>query len=274
MKLLQILLLIGAGVLAGTLITSVWLRPHRPARQAANAPSTSVPVTARAPQPRLPAAVDSAPSASPASASTSAKPYPHHAGSVERRPPPPRRIHPAGKPSPILLAKTKLEPERITPPVSSPPPVNPPPTLSIPPLADAKPEISKHEISPQTTPTPHRVTLYTGLLIPVRLVEALSSETSKAGDTFTATVDQEIIVDGFVIVERGMPVDGVVTAVDRVAALITVELTRLYTADRQRVAIQTDRFEHRPGPPAATLPAKTRIQFRLRTSIQLTEKLG
>jgi hypothetical protein len=126
------------------------------------------------------------------------------------------------------------------------------------------------------------------LLIPVRLMEGLSSEKNQPGDTFRATIDQEIVVDGFVIVERGALVEGRVTAVDRASARLTVELTRLNTADRQKVAIQTESFERRTGtpPPAsesemrgmrsapATLPPDTRIRFRLRTSILLTEKLG
>ena len=258
-KLLQIFLMLGAGALAGTLVTRLWMKPYRPVRKAVVATAApSIPVSVSAPA--VPVPQPTSPSPAP----------PAPAKKVARKLPPSRPSHPAAKPAPVVLAKAKPEP---TP--TPPPPVSPPPPLSIPPVVRAEtPIASKPENNAPQLPTPHRVTLYTGLLIPVRLVEALSSETSKAGDTFTATVDQEIIVDGFVIVERGMPVDGVVTAVDRVAALITVELTRLYTADRQRVAIQTDRFEHRPGPPAATLPAKTRIQFRLRTSIQLTEKLG
>ncbi|MEO8372168.1 MAG: hypothetical protein ABI806_23485 [Candidatus Solibacter sp.] len=180
--------------------------------------------------------------------------------------PQPHRVRPAAKSTPVVLAKAKPEPPRATQPVST------APVPSVPPVVRADPPGTiQSETRP---PAPHTVTLFTGLLIPVRLVDALSSETSKPGDTFTATVDQEIIVDGFVIVERGMPVDGVVTAVDRAAARLTVELTQLHTADRQRVVIQTDSFEHRPAAPAAILPAKTRIQFRLRTSILLRERFG
>ena len=130
--------------------------------------------------------------------------------------------------------------------------------------------------------------LYPGLFIPVRLLDALSSETNRTGDPFMATVDQEIVVDGFVIVERGALVEGVVTAVDRAAGRLTLELTRLYTSDKQQIAIRTENFERRPDAPplfgdydlrairnaVATLISNTRMRFRLSSSILLTEKLN
>jgi len=184
-----------------------------------------------------------------------------------------RRIQPQSRPAPIVLAKVKAESAVIPAPVSTPAPaIIPTPAAETP-----QTSLSQH--------SPHQVTLYTGLLIPVRLVEALSSEKNQPGDTFTATVDHEIVVDGFVIVERGAMVEGRVTAVDRGSARLTVELTRLNTADRQRLLIETESFERRIDTPSptgengmrsgpATLPADTRIRFRLRTSILLTEKLG
>jgi hypothetical protein len=163
------------------------------------------------------------------------------------------------------------------------------------------------------------------MLIPVRLVDGLSSERSMPGDTFIATLDKELVVDGFVIAERGARVEGRVVASDRggkvkgVAGL-TVELTRLGTSDGQNVAIQTDSFEKRAQQTrrqdaekvgagaaigavigavaggkgaaigagvgggagagdvlltrgdAARLPSETRISFRLRAPVTLTER--
>jgi hypothetical protein len=88
------------------------------------------------------------------------------------------------------------------------------------------------------------VTLNAGTLIPVRLVDGLSSERNLPGDAFTATLDKELVVNGFVIAERGARVEGRVVASDRggrvkgVSAL-EVELIRLHTADGQKVPIQT-----------------------------------
>jgi hypothetical protein len=171
------------------------------------------------------------------------------------------------------------------------------------------------------------VTLNAGLSIPVRLLDGLSSDRNAPGDRFTATLDHELVVDGFVIAERGARVEGRVVASNPGklgnAAGIAVELTRLNTSDGQQVAIHTDSFEKHAEPnrnadvetvaggavlgaviggivgggkgaaigagagagagaggvalsrtrPAA-LPPETRITFRLRTPVTLTEHLG
>jgi hypothetical protein len=155
---------------------------------------------------------------------------------------------------------------------------------------------------PQSAPPPpeppHTVTLNTGSLIPVRLVDGLSSERNMPGDTFIAALDKDLAVDGFVIAERGALVEGRVVAVDRGGevrglAALAVELTRLRTSDGQRVAIQTDSFERRSEPPQredaekvragavpltrgkpATLPSEIRLNFRVRAAVTLTEKRG
>jgi len=67
------------------------------------------------------------------------------------------------------------------------------------------------------------------------------------GDTFAATLDQELVADGFVIAERGARVEGRVVAADRGGkvkgvASLSVELTRVHTSDGQNVAIETDAF--------------------------------
>ena len=176
-------------------------------------------------------------------------------------------------------------------------------------------------------PEPHKVTLNAGMLLPVRLVDGLSSEHAAPGDAFLATLDKELVVDGFVIAERGARVEGRVVASDpggkmKGVAGIAVELTRLDTSDGQNVAIRTDSFERHAeqtrgddlqkvavgaavgavigaaagggkgaaigagvgggagagdvmlsrGKPA-TLPSETRIGFRLRAPLTLTEQL-
>jgi hypothetical protein len=91
------------------------------------------------------------------------------------------------------------------------------------------------------------------MLIPVRLVDALSSERALPGDAFQATLDHELVADGFVIAERGARVEGRVVSVDRGnrahgGAALVVELTRLHTSDNQNVAIHTETFEKRSEP--------------------------
>ena len=87
-------------------------------------------------------------------------------------------------------------------------------------------------------------------MLPVRLVDGLTSERNLPGDSFTATLDKELVVDGFVIAERGARVEGRVVASDkggrvRGVSSLQVELVRLRTSDGQTVAVQTDGFERR-----------------------------
>jgi hypothetical protein len=155
------------------------------------------------------------------------------------------------------------------------------PTIA-PPPARTEPENVTPAGSPGSTPAPppRQVTLNAGLLIPVRLVDGLSSERNVPGDAFHATLDGDLAVDGLVIAERGARVEGTVVAADAggaaKAAALTVELTRLYTNDGQTVAIQTDSFERHgeaAGRKAILLPAVTRITFRVKTAVQLTDRL-
>jgi hypothetical protein len=101
------------------------------------------------------------------------------------------------------------------------------------------------EVSPPPAPLPRQVTLNAGVVLPVRLVEGLSSERNGPGDTFAATLDQEVIADGVLIAERGARVEGRVVAVDRAklrSAALALELTSLHTSNGQTVYIQTEGF--------------------------------
>lgn len=118
-----------------------------------------------------------------------------------------------------------------TSPAMAPAPVSPP---------------TSPEVSAAPVPQPHQVTLNAGYVLPVRLVDGLSSERNAPGDTFVATLDKEVVADGFVIAERGARVEGRVVAVDRAkvraAAALALELTALHTSDGQTVAIETEGF--------------------------------
>jgi hypothetical protein len=85
------------------------------------------------------------------------------------------------------------------------------------------------------------------MLIPVRLGETLASDRNRAGDTFSATLDQPLVVDGFAIAERGARAEGRIvslTEAGRVKGLarLEIELTRLTTSDGQRIAVRTSPF--------------------------------
>jgi hypothetical protein len=55
---------------------------------------------------------------------------------------------------------------------------------------------------------PSATKLPDGTPIPIRLQTALSSASSHAGDTFNATLDEPVVVDGKTLIDRGTPVTG------------------------------------------------------------------
>jgi hypothetical protein len=91
------------------------------------------------------------------------------------------------------------------------------------------------------------VTIEAGTLLSARLGETISTETAKAGDTFTATLDRPLVIDGVVIAEKGARAEGRVEEALQAGRLrglasISIRLVRLHTADGQRLDIQTDAF--------------------------------
>jgi hypothetical protein len=111
------------------------------------------------------------------------------------------------------------------------------------PVAESKPE----------APSPHSVTIADGTMLRVRLGDALSTKRNRVGDTFTGTLDQELVVDGFVIAERGSRVEGRVALSEeagrtRGLAHLGLELTRIHTSDGQTVNVRTARFEQLGAP--------------------------
>jgi len=118
------------------------------------------------------------------------------------------------------------------PPVA--PQYNPPPMVAPPP------------------PQPHTVTLPAGTNVIVRLGETISTERNYSGDTFRATLDRPIVLDGFVIADKGSKVLGKIVAADKAGkfegtANLQVTLTEINTTDGQRVRIETG-FFNRKGP--------------------------
>jgi peptidoglycan hydrolase-like protein with peptidoglycan-binding domain len=59
------------------------------------------------------------------------------------------------------------------------------------------------------------VTVPDGTVIPLRMDTYLSSDSSRVGDRFTATVSRDVIVDGRVVIPTGSKVEGHVTGVER-----------------------------------------------------------
>ncbi len=340
MRPLHIVLLVVAGALGGAVVTKVWqtrqaLLPAPPVARVEQAPPVAPPLAAPVPDVAAPPAAVPAEPVVPPEVAAANKPSlvgvsravdaPHPPRHVRRNPPPahprPLELARAIPPSPAPQSAPQPQPEPVAamapPPAPVPAPAPEPVQATPPPPA-----------APVADPEPsHTVTLKTGMLIPVRLVDGLSSDRNQRGDTFTATLDKELVVDGWVIAERGARVAGRVVTADpgsrtRGNAALAVELTSLRTSDGQTVTIQTDSFERHSGTDhgtdaakvgggaiigaviggiagggkgaaigagagagvgagdvmltrkPATLPTETRINFRLRTPVTLTEKRG
>jgi hypothetical protein len=109
------------------------------------------------------------------------------------------------------------------------------------------------EIQPQPSPPqPHVVTLQTGTNLVVRLGETLSTEHNYGGDTFRGTLDAPIVMDGFIIAERGSKVLGKIVSAQKAGRMegvsdLHLTLTEINTSDGQRVPVETGFFDKR-GP--------------------------
>jgi len=67
-----------------------------------------------------------------------------------------------------------------------------------------------HVPRPVEKPKPEPIVIPVGTVITARLDQALSSKTAKAGDTFSATLSQPIVVDGKTVVPSGSAISGTV----------------------------------------------------------------
>jgi hypothetical protein len=63
-------------------------------------------------------------------------------------------------------------------------------------------------VSPSQTLIPSTTKLPEGTPIPVRLQSPLSSASAHAGDSFTAAIDEPVVIDGRTLVVRGTPTTG------------------------------------------------------------------
>ena len=178
----------------------------------------------------------------PSPAMADAPPAPPEKPSPQR-PKPVRRTptEPAAPPQP------DPEPDSRAAPSPEPPSM---PVAAVRPAEPQPPVVETERLEP-TPPVPlrepRRVTLPAGTDVSVRLDFALASDRNYGGDTFTATLDQPIIVDDIVIAEKGAQVEGVVVDAVRAGrvkglAKLSIELVRLDTADGQRVEIVTNRI--------------------------------
>jgi hypothetical protein len=89
---------------------------------------------------------------------------------------------------------------------------------------------------------PAQLTLKPGTFFTVRTNTMLASNKNKAGDLFTATLAQPLVVDGIVIAQRGLTVVGRVVDAGKGkdgAHFLKLELTGITLADGSQVPVQS-----------------------------------
>jgi hypothetical protein len=104
----------------------------------------------------------------------------------------------------------------------------------------------------QSQPQPHVVTLAAGTEIAIRMAEKVSTDHNYSGDTFRATLDKPIVMEGYVIAEKGSKVLGKIVKSQKPGKMsgeaeLSLALTELNTTDGQRVSIETNQ-SLRKGP--------------------------
>jgi hypothetical protein len=103
---------------------------------------------------------------------------------------------------------------------------------------------------PPPPPPPQKVTIPSGTTLSVRLVDSINSETAQQGQTFRATLNSPLAVEGDVVIPSGYDVEGHVVAVQSAGkfagkSLLTLQLDRI-SAGGKFYDVQTDQY-HREG---------------------------
>lgn len=201
-------------------------------------------VEAPKPPPQPPVVAQTAPTPPPVPA-VAPVPAPIHHVPVREKPspmPPPVRRRPE-----MVIARND-PPPAATPVEAKPEPPPPPPAPVTAPVAEIVPvrNVSMPASNVETR-VPHTVTLAAGTLLPVRIGETLSSARNEPGDTFLATLTQPLVIDGWIIAERGARVEGRVVGASQAgrvkgASNLSISIVRLATADGQNIRIRTEPF--------------------------------
>ncbi|MGD0178342.1 MAG: BON domain-containing protein [Terriglobales bacterium] len=154
---------------------------------------------------------------------------------IETQAPPPPTPAPAvkhrRKPKEDNSSKAPTEVAQVAPPpppAPAPAPVTPPPP-------------------PPPPPPPQKVTIPSGTTFAVRLVDAVDSETATQGQTFHATLNSPLAVDGATAIPAGYSVEGHVVTVQSAGkfagqSLLVLQLDRI-VENGSTYNLQTDQYK-------------------------------
>jgi BON domain len=106
--------------------------------------------------------------------------------------------------------------------------------------------------APQGQSVPSTLVLPAGTLLTVRLTQELSSDHNRPGDNFTATLDQPLVANGWVVMRHGQTVIGRVAAArkgGRVKGVseLGLELNQITLVDGQQLPVRTQLVQATAG---------------------------
>src|SRR6267143_2637993 len=116
------------------------------------------------------------------------------------------------------------------------------------PALDATPQNG----APSSPVAPATISLPAGTMIPVRISEWLSSDKNQPGDRFSASLEQPLVANGWVVAARGQIVTGRVALAKKAGRVsgvsqLEVELSELTLVDGQVLPAQTQLLQTSPG---------------------------
>lgn len=258
------LVLAGAGAM---IVVKTVASKAPPAVETSSAPaSTAVPVAQS-----VPTAAVSTPDPTPEGAGTN---EPRAAAAETTAPPATHKKHPSAfgdQPSkrpaaprntpPVLISQAQNSPN---PPQDTAPQVAhqqtapaPPryapapevaPVIPTPNEKAAQPEVRQDNSSTDRLRQPNTVTIQAGTSLMVRMAETVSTMTKAVGDSFRGTLDRPIILNDFIIADKGSKVTGKIVSAQKGGHLsgssdLSLEVTEIHTTDGQTVHVETSPWE-------------------------------
>ncbi|MGB8653473.1 MAG: hypothetical protein WA879_09725 [Candidatus Acidiferrales bacterium] len=117
---------------------------------------------------------------------------------------------------------------------------------------DAYANQGRPAVVPPSAPLPQSLAVAGGAIVQVRTSGWLSSDQNVAGDSFTATLAQPIVVDGWVVARRGQTVIGRVVEAQKAGRVkgvshLGIALSSLTLVDGQQLNIQTQLMQSTGG---------------------------
>ena len=152
------------------------------------------------------------------------------------------------QPAPVEETKPSPRTRRHEPRVRNTPPPVRDTTSAAAPVAAMAPSapVSAVPSTPPPPPPPRKVTIPSGTTLAVRLVDAIDSETSQPGQTFHATLDSPLAVEGDVAIPAGYDVEGHIVDVKSAGkfagqSVVALQLDRI-SAGGKYYNLQTDQY--------------------------------